>query len=107
MNCLSSENRAVRKSALLSLKQYLSKTSSWKEDDLGISYDDFIKTLLVAFSDSSEACRDISISVLQGLVSCNKLDELVTKFVIVVFLSAGSCCGSVLNQSIFLLLYLF
>lgn len=67
LNCLSSENKAARKSALLSLKRLLSQTSC-KEDELDVSHEDVIKALLVAISDKSEACRDIGISVLQGLV---------------------------------------
>ena len=71
---MSSENKAVRKSALLSLKQLLSQTSC-KEKDLELSHEDIIKALLVALSDPSEACRDISISVLQGLVFWNMLSK--------------------------------
>ena len=46
-----------------------------KEDELEVSHEDIIKALLVAVSDQSEACRDISISVLQGLVFWNMLDK--------------------------------
>lgn len=46
-----------------------------KDDELEVSREDIIKALLVAVSDQSEACRDISISVLQGLVFWNMLDR--------------------------------